>query len=133
MCIYISEINRYVYILRRICCISACCGGKIVIQASDIDGGEIPKGSVLQSRKPSKLRWRRFHISRCKKNDAKYQISRNKICLWLQKQDTYTLHKPVRYRFKRNRVIVGANDEQWEANLVIMDSLSKYNNGFNTF
>ena len=68
-----------------------------------------------------------------KKNDAKYQISRNKICLWLQKQDTYTLHKPVRYRFKRNRVIVGANDEQWEANLVIMDSLSKYNNGFNTF
>ena len=46
------------------------------------------------------------------------------------KQYTYTLHKPVRYRFKRNRVIVGAIDEQWEADLVIMDSLSKYNNGF---
>jgi hypothetical protein len=25
---------------------------------------------------------------------------------------------------------VGAIDEQWEADLVIMDSLSKYNNGF---
>ena len=25
------------------------------------------KGTVLQSRKPSKFRWRRFHISRCKK------------------------------------------------------------------
>ena len=27
-------------IFRRIRCISACCDGKIVIQASDIDGGE---------------------------------------------------------------------------------------------
>ena len=69
-------------------------------------------------------------IYRAVKNDAKYQISRNKIRSWLQKQDTYTLHKPVRYRFKRNRVIAGAIDEQWEADLVIMDSLSKYNNGF---
>ena len=49
---------------------------------------------------------------------------------WLRKQDTYTLHKPVRYRFQRNRVIVGAIDEQWEANLVIMDSLAKYNNNY---
>ena len=42
-------------IFRKIHCISACCGGKIVIQASDIDGGEISQRTVLQSRKPSKL------------------------------------------------------------------------------
>ena len=71
-----------------------------------------------------------YSIYRVVKDEGKHQISRNKIRLWLQKQDTYTLHKPVRYRFKRNRVIVGALDEQWEADLVIMDSLSKYNNGF---
>jgi hypothetical protein len=64
------------------------------------------------------------------KNEGKYQISRNKIRLWLQKQDTYTLHKPVRYRFRRNRVIVGAMDDEWEADLVIMDSLSQQNNGY---
>lgn len=69
-------------------------------------------------------------IYRAVKNDGKYQISRNKIRSWLQKQDTYTLHKPVRYRFKRNRVIVGAMDDEWEADLVIMDSLSKANNGY---
>ncbi|CAB4033161.1 uncharacterized transposon-derived [Paramuricea clavata] len=69
-------------------------------------------------------------IYRVVKDEGKHQISRNKIRLWLQKQDTYTLHKSVRYRFKRNRVIVGAIDEQWEADLVIMDSISKYNNGF---
>ena len=87
-----------------------------MIQASDIDGEEIPKGTVSQSIKPSKF---------TAKNDAKYQISRNKIRSWLQKQDAYTLHKPVRYRLKRNRVIVGAIDMQWEADLVIMDSLIK--------
>ena len=64
------------------------------------------------------------------KNDAKYQISRNKIRQWLTKQYTYTLHKPVRYRFKRNRVIVAGIDDEWEADLVIMDSLSKHNNGY---
>ena len=69
-------------------------------------------------------------IYRAVKSEGKHQISRNKIRTWLRKQDTYTLHKPVRYRFKRNRVIVGAIDEQWEADLVIMDSLAKYNNNY---
>ena len=69
-------------------------------------------------------------IYRAVKNDGKYQISRNKIRQWLQTQDTYTLHKPVRYRFKRNRVIVGRIDDEWEADLVIMDSLSTHNNGY---
>ena len=69
-------------------------------------------------------------IYRAVKNEWKYEISRNKIRQWLQKQDTYTLHKPVRYRFRRNRVIVGAMDDEWEADLVIMDSLSQQNNGY---
>ena len=33
------------------------------------------------------------------------------------------MHKPVRHRFKINKVIVGAVDEEWEADLVISDSL----------
>ncbi|CAB3976655.1 uncharacterized transposon-derived [Paramuricea clavata] len=69
-------------------------------------------------------------IYRAVKNEGKYEISRNKIRQWLQKQDTYSLHKPVRYRFRRNRVIVGAMDDEWEADLVIMDSLSQQNNGY---
>ena len=109
-------------------CISACCGGTIVIQA-EIDGRKVPEPNLLQSRKSRKFWWS-SSIYRVVKDEGKHQISRNRIRLWLQKQDTYTLHKPVRYRFKRNRVIVGAIDEQWEADLVIMDSISKYNNGF---
>ena len=64
------------------------------------------------------------------KEDGKFQPSCNEIRTWLRQQDTYTLHRPVRYRFKRNRVIVGGIDKEWEADLVVMDSLSKENNGY---
>jgi len=48
---------------------------------------------------------------------------------WLSQQDTYTLHKPVRYKFQRRRVIVGGIDHQWQADLVDVSRLSKYNKG----
>ena len=32
---------------------------------------------------------------------------------WLSEQDTYTLHKPVRRRFKRRCVVVGGPNQQW--------------------
>ena len=48
---------------------------------------------------------------------------------WLSQQDTYTLHKPVRYRFPRRRIIVGGIDHQWQADLVDVSRLSKYNKG----
>ena len=51
-------------------------------------------------------------VYRTVKNDGEFKISRNKIKNWLKQQDTCTLHKPVRHRFKRNKVIVGAMDEE---------------------
>ena len=44
------------------------------------------------------------------KKEEKFNISRTKIKEWLMKQDAYTLHKPIRRHFKRNRVIVGGID-----------------------
>ena len=69
-------------------------------------------------------------VYRAARNDGKYKISRNKIKEWLKEQYTYTLHKPIIHRFKRNRVIVGAMDEEWEADLLIMDSISKAKKGY---
>ena len=46
---------------------------------------------------------------------------------WLQSKDTYTLHKPVRYNFPRNRVIVTGTDDQWQADLMDMSSLDRFN------
>ena len=42
-------------------------------------------------------------------------------------QDTYTLHKPACQNFKRNRVIVGGIDNQWQMDLADMQSLKDYN------
>ena len=42
---------------------------------------------------------------------------------------THTLHKPIRYNFKRFRTIVKGIDEQWQADLCDMTSLASYNNG----
>ena len=49
---------------------------------------------------------------------------------WLQFKDTYTLHKPVRYNFLRNRVIVTWIDDQWQADLVDICSLARFNKGY---
>ena len=49
---------------------------------------------------------------------------------WLQSKDTYTLHKPVRNNFPRNRVIVTEFDGQWQADLVDISSLARFNKGY---
>ena len=48
---------------------------------------------------------------------------------WLRSQITYTLHKPVRRRFKRNRIVVSRIGEQFQADLVDLQKLSRQNSG----
>lgn len=58
------------------------------------------------------------------------KLTLDKVKKWLQGQDTYTLHKPARKHFKRNRVMVFAMDSQWESDLVDMSSMSRHNKGY---
>ncbi len=46
---------------------------------------------------------------------------------FMEKQDTYTLHKPVRRKFLRNRVVATGIDSDWQADLCDMQALRKYN------
>ena len=64
------------------------------------------------------------------KKDGKYDISRAQLKKWLMKQDTYTLHKPVRRHYKRNRVIVGGMDELWQMDLADMQTMAAENDGY---
>ena len=48
---------------------------------------------------------------------------------WLSHQDTYTLHKPIRRRFQRRTTITGGMNQQFQADLIDMQGLRKYNNG----
>ena len=49
--------------------------------------------------------------------------------LWLQKQDTYTLHRPRRVRFQRRKVLVAGLNYLCQSDLVEVGKLAKYNDG----
>jgi len=51
------------------------------------------------------------------------------VTQWLSGQDAYTLHKPIRRKFKRRQVIVGSIDQQWEGDLIDLSSLKECNAG----
>ena len=52
------------------------------------------------------------------------------MATWLGKQFTYTVHKPVRYHFKTNRVFAEGIDNQWQADLADLGSVQKRNDSF---
>lgn len=52
-----------------------------------------------------------------------------KIKTWLMTQDAYTLHKPVRYKFKRRKVLSYGIGELIECDLTDLSKLSRYNKG----
>ena len=60
----------------------------------------------------------------------KKNVTPQKVREWLEKQTSYTLHKPIQRRFRRRRVIVAGIDHQWQADLADVSSLQKQNNGF---
>lgn len=54
----------------------------------------------------------------------------NDVKEYLMSQDSYTLHYPVRKRFRRNRVIVTTIDSQWGADLTDFRSIASENRGY---
>ena len=66
-----------------------------------------------------------YRAAKATKNNLK--ISRNDVRNWLRSQGTYTLHKPVRRNYPRNRVFVAGIDDQFEADL---QSLSAQNDNY---
>ena len=56
-------------------------------------------------------------------------LKREDVNDWFAKETTYTLHKPVRFKFPRNKTVVMAIDDQWQADLCDMRSLADYNDG----
>ncbi|GFU98806.1 uncharacterized transposon-derived protein F54H12.3 [Trichonephila clavipes] len=61
---------------------------------------------------------------------VKGKYSKKDVKHWLSQKDAYTLHKPVRHKFQRNRVLVSDIDRQFQADLVDMQSLAEFNKGY---
>ena len=64
-----------------------------------------------------------------KKSDPSVTVE--KVKDWLQKQRVYTLHRPARRRWTRNRIYVSYIDEQWEIDLIELRVFSAQNDGYN--
>ena len=57
-------------------------------------------------------------------------ITINDVKNWLSGELTYTLHKPSRQNWKRNKILVSSPGEQYQADLVDMQLFSRQNKGF---
>jgi transposase InsO family protein len=58
------------------------------------------------------------------------QLQRTDVEKWLEKQDTYTLHKPARRKLRTEpRVFVKHIDDQWGIDLCEMGNIARFNDG----
>ena len=64
------------------------------------------------------------------RKDGKFVLSKYKIKKWLQRQEPYSLQRPIKRPVKRNRVVVIGIDDQWDVDLMDMTKFSKYNRGY---
>lgn len=61
-------------------------------------------------------------------NSFKKTIKKDKgLKEWMIDQEPYTLHKPKRKKFKRQKVISNGIDDLWQADLVDVSKISKDN------
>lgn len=58
------------------------------------------------------------------------EITEKRTRDWLKSQITYTLHKPIIKKFRRNSIVVEFPDEQWQADLVDLSKYSSENKGY---
>jgi len=58
------------------------------------------------------------------------KTSRKKALDYLQRQNTYTIHKPTRKKFPRRRILAYHVNELWQADLSDMQALSRHNKGY---
>lgn len=65
-----------------------------------------------------------------KKKNSLHVPSIYKIRKWLERNDNYTLQKPVRRKFKRARVLVSEPYEQYDADIADLSSLAGENDKY---
>ena len=69
-------------------------------------------------------------LYRVVKNQHQFDISLNQIKKWLKSQETYTLHKDISRKIKRNKVVVGDINQQWDMDIGDLSKFSTKNRQF---
>jgi len=86
-----------------------------------------PAAAALFS--PHTLRKATVSHAPSKRSELK-QKTPSQIKAWLERQDAYTLHRPIRKRFPRNPYNVNIIDDVWEIDILDLTSLKKYNKNY---
>ena len=58
------------------------------------------------------------------------KLNKKNLRAWLEKQDAYTLHRPIRRRFARNPYSVNNVMDVWECDLVDVRALARFNDKY---
>jgi hypothetical protein len=69
-------------------------------------------------------------INRLASKAKEYGINRSEVVNFLKQTKEYTLHKPRRINFKRNRIIVRDKFEQYQVDLVDLLQYKSQNDGY---
>lgn len=69
-------------------------------------------------------------LYRAAKSSGLVGITRKDVQDFLKTQLTYSIHKPARKKYSRNKTIVKGIDDQWQVDLVEMIQYAKINNGY---
>ena len=132
-------------IIEKVRCYSACCGGQVIVEGHCEFEESTDKESERYSSKDFNIIDYTMSSTVPKKDSSHFlsdyyfdtkspvaftSLTFHQVKTWLQSKDTYTLHKPVRYNFPRNRVIVTEFDGQRQADLVDISSLARFNKGY---
>jgi hypothetical protein len=72
-------------------------------------------------------------LYRAIRKEGKYVLGRAKIRKWLEKQETFTLHRQIIRKFKRRKVVVPYQNYQWDADTAVMTTYAKENDGYAYF
>lgn len=59
-----------------------------------------------------------------------FHVGLYKINQWLQQEESYSVFKQLKKKFKTNKVLVSKLNELWDVDLISMQSLSKENDGY---
>ncbi|MEW8544139.1 MAG: integrase core domain-containing protein [Candidatus Thiodiazotropha sp.] len=59
--------------------------------------------------------------------EGKFKISKKDILSFLEKQDTYTVNRPVRRTFRRGHIVTRGIRDQYDLDLIDMGRISKHN------
>lgn len=70
-------------------------------------------------------------LHRAVQDETGENVKRENVEEFLTEQDAYSLYKPARVNFPRNRVFIPRPLNQFQADLCDMEALDEYNDGFN--